>query len=91
MTCGGGTADPIEETSPSGSSSFTYDPALNRYRSVWETERSWRNTCRQLNLRLNDGVDRVAFFRFKKAPRQASRCLCRPSASSTRSMSSSEL
>jgi hypothetical protein len=29
---------------------------------VWKTERSWRNTCRQLNVRLKDGVDRVAFF-----------------------------
>jgi hypothetical protein len=61
----GGTADPIEETSPPGSSSFTYDPALNRYRFVWKTERSWRNTCRQLSVRLKDSVDRVAFFCFQ--------------------------
>jgi Tol biopolymer transport system component len=65
MTCSGGTSDPIEETGPPGSSSFTYDPVLNRYRFVWKTERSWRNTCRQLNVRLKDGVNHFALFSFK--------------------------
>jgi Tol biopolymer transport system component len=65
MTCAGVITDPRQETVPPGSSTLTYNPSLNQYQLNWKTESRWRNTCRRLNVRLKDGVDRVAFFSFK--------------------------
>ena len=44
---------------------FTYDPVLDRYKYNWKTERSWKSTCRQLIVRLRDGTEKRANFRFK--------------------------
>lgn len=65
MACGGGVSDPIEETGLPGSTSFSYDPVLDRSKYVWKTERSWRNTCRQLIVRLRDGTEKRVYFKFK--------------------------
>src|SRR6266540_3231667 len=48
-----------------GGSSLSYDAESDTYTYVWKTEKSWAGTCRQLIVRLNDGSERVAFFKFK--------------------------
>ncbi|HEX5874393.1 MAG TPA: immunoglobulin-like domain-containing protein [Pyrinomonadaceae bacterium] len=55
----------VEETETAGSSSLTYDPTTDRYKYVWKTEPSWKNTCRQLTVTLRDGTVHVASFKFK--------------------------
>ena len=57
--------DAIEETVTAGSSTLTYDPAKDQYQYVWKTSNAWGNSCRQLIIRLNDGTDHRANFRFK--------------------------
>ena len=61
----GATILPVEETVNAGSSSLTYDPTSDLYNYVWKTESSWKNTCRQLNVVLNDGSTHSALFKFK--------------------------
>lgn len=55
----------VEETETAGDSSLTYDPTTDRYKYVWKTESSWKNTCRQLTVTLRDGTVHVAIFKFK--------------------------
>jgi uncharacterized repeat protein (TIGR01451 family) len=61
----GATILPVEETVNAGSSSLTYDASSDRYHYVWKTESPWKNTCRQLNVVLNDGTTHSALFKFK--------------------------
>lgn len=49
-------------TSPSG---LQYDADSGQYVYVWKTQKSWAGTCRQFTLRLADGTDHVALFKFK--------------------------
>jgi hypothetical protein len=66
IACGGGDpVDPVEETLTAGSSGLTYDPTSDQYHYVWKTENSWKNTCRQLNVILNDGSTHSAKFKLK--------------------------
>jgi len=55
----------VEETETAGSSSLTYDASSDRYKYVWKTESSWKNTCRLLTLTLRDGTVHTAKFKFK--------------------------
>ncbi|HKU74705.1 MAG TPA: PxKF domain-containing protein, partial [Pyrinomonadaceae bacterium] len=55
----------VEETETAGSSSLTYDASSDRYKYTWKTEKSWKNTCRQLTLTLRDGTVHIANFKFK--------------------------
>ena len=55
----------IEQTVTAGESSLSYDAESDTYTYVWKTEDSWAGTCRLLIVRLNDGSERVAFFKFK--------------------------
>jgi hypothetical protein len=57
--------DAIEETVTSGNSGLQYDPTTNTYTYVWKTQKSWAGTCRQLIVRLTDGTEHVASFKFK--------------------------
>jgi hypothetical protein len=58
--------DGVEETSPAGSSTFTYDAATDRHQYVWKTDKAWAvGTCRQLVLTFIDGTTRHANFKFK--------------------------
>ncbi len=57
--------DDVEETLNAGGSSLNYDAASDQYNYVWKTESSWKNTCRQLVVKLNDGSLRTATFKFK--------------------------
>ena len=66
MACdGSATLDPIEETVTAGSSSLSYDPTIDQYTYVWKTDKAWASTCWQLIVRTNDGIDHIAYFRFK--------------------------
>jgi hypothetical protein len=60
-----GNASDIEETVTAGSSSLSYDAATDIYTYVWKTDKAWKGTCRQLIVRLNDGTDHIAHFKFK--------------------------
>ncbi len=57
--------DDVEETETAGGSSLSYDSATDRYKYVWKTESSWKNTCRQLTVTLRDGTVHIASFKFK--------------------------
>ncbi len=57
--------DDIEETVNPGGSSLTFDAASQRYSYTWKTEKSWKGTCRMLVVRLSDGTDHFAKFKFK--------------------------
>lgn len=61
----GAPLDSIEETATAGNSSLSYDPATDRYIYVWKTEKTWKGTCRQLIVKLNDGSTHVCNFQFK--------------------------
>jgi hypothetical protein len=55
----------IESTVTAGASSLVYDPSTGAYNYVWKTNSTWKNICRQLVVKLNDGSTHVASFRFK--------------------------
>jgi Tol biopolymer transport system component len=55
----------IEGTVNAGSSSLSYDAASGQYTYVWKTEKSWQGTCRMFVVRLKDGTERLAKFRFR--------------------------
>jgi len=55
----------IDETITAGGSSLSYDAAADRYTYVWKTNKAWKGTCRILALRLTDGSNHFAKFRFK--------------------------
>jgi hypothetical protein len=55
----------IEETFAAGGSSLSYDAAADVYGYVWKTDKAWKGTCRVLALRLKDGSDHFAKFRFR--------------------------
>ena len=64
IACNSAPQDAIEETLLVGSSSLSYDAASDTYTYVWKTSKSWAGTCRQLIIRLNDGTEHQANFRF---------------------------
>ena len=55
----------VEETVAAGASSLAYDAGADRYQYVWKTDPGWAGPCRQLVVRLNDGSEHVANFKFK--------------------------
>lgn len=55
----------IEETVTAGASSLSYDPATDTYTYVWKTDKAWADQCRRLTVRLTDGTDHIALFKFK--------------------------
>jgi hypothetical protein len=65
MQCDGNLIDVIEETVNAGSSSLSYDSATGRYTYVWKTDKSWANTCRQLQVKFTDDAVYTARFTFK--------------------------
>jgi len=58
-------SDVIEETVTAGSSGLSYDAANDQYKYVWATTKSWKGSCRQLIVKLNDGSEHKANFMFK--------------------------
>ena len=42
-----------------------YIGQTDSYLYLWQTKRSWANTCRQFSMDLTDGTTHMALFRFK--------------------------
>jgi Tol biopolymer transport system component len=57
--------DDIEQTVTAGGSSLAYDATNDQYRYVWKTDMVWAGSCHQLIVRLADGSDHRANFKFK--------------------------
>jgi hypothetical protein len=60
------TTDPgvdIIETVTAGGSSLSFGG--DQYTYVWKTNSSWAGTCRQLVVKLNDGTEHRANFKFR--------------------------
>ncbi len=55
----------VEEISASGNSSLSYSVNSDEYSYVWKTEKGWKGTCRILIVKLKDGEEYYARFRFK--------------------------
>ncbi len=53
----------LEGTETPGGSTLTYSP--DQYHYNWKTESSWAGTCRVLVVKLNDGSEHTALFKFK--------------------------
>jgi YVTN family beta-propeller protein len=62
---GGALIDDLELIDTPGASGLQYDSTSDTYTYAWKTEKSWKNSCRQLTVRLNDGSTRVLLFQFK--------------------------
>jgi len=54
-----------EATTTAGGSSLYYDAELDQYVYVWGTQKSWKGTCRRLDVFLKDGTHHYADFKFK--------------------------
>jgi hypothetical protein len=66
VACTGGLpVDDIEQTVTSGGSSLSYDPAASIYTYVWKTNSNWKGQCRTLIVKLSDGTEHLANFKFK--------------------------
>ena len=57
--------DAIEETVTAGNSSPHYDVSGDQYSYAWKTDMGWGGTCRELDVRLDDGSTHTAVFQFK--------------------------
>ncbi len=57
--------DEINETVTAGKSNLSYDATIDQYNYVWKTDKAWTGTCRQIILRLIDGTDYMANFKFR--------------------------
>ena len=57
--------DDIEQTVAAGGSSLSYDPATQTYTYVWKTNSGWKGQCRTLIVKLSDGTEHLANFKFK--------------------------
>ena len=56
--------DVIETTVAASSSGLQYDAASGQYSFVWKTTKG-ATGCRQVNIKLADGTDHIALFKFK--------------------------
>lgn len=67
IACPGNTApDDVEQTVTVGSSPLSYAASSDTYTFVWKTGKTWAGSCRQFELRLNDGTVHTALFQFRK-------------------------
>jgi hypothetical protein len=55
--------DPIETVS-AGASGLSYDAASDQYTYVWKTDKAWSGQTRELVLKLTDGSEHKANFKF---------------------------
>ena len=61
----GAQTDEVEQTVTASASGLSYDAASGQYRYIWKTDKAWAGTCRQLVLKLVDGTEHIANFKFK--------------------------
>lgn len=67
ITCpGGATPDAVEQTVAAETSSLSYSAGSDTYTFVWKTHKTWAGSCRQFELRLDDGTLHTALFDFRK-------------------------
>jgi hypothetical protein len=52
----------VTETVTAGASTLSYDATTDVYTYVWKTDRAWKDTCRLLLLRFDDGETYTARF-----------------------------
>ncbi|HUF96971.1 MAG TPA: PxKF domain-containing protein, partial [Ilumatobacter sp.] len=64
-SCGTGSTAAVEETSPPGANTLSFDASSQRYHYNWKTERSWAGQCRTLTFPLIDGTVVSAEFKFR--------------------------
>ena len=65
-TCGTAVGSrPLDATSPTTSTGFTYSGSTGVYTYSWKSEKSWSNTCRRLVLKLTDGTFHYVDVAFK--------------------------
>ena len=55
---------PLTSIESPGGSGLSYNPVSGQYNIGWKTERAWAGTCRQLVVRLVDGTEHYAIFKF---------------------------
>jgi Tol biopolymer transport system component len=55
----------VGEASTVSKSGLTYDAASGIYTYVWKTDKAWKGTCRELNVKLADGTNHPVKFQFK--------------------------
>jgi hypothetical protein len=56
---------PLTPIDTPGNSALSFDNFQNQYQINWKTAKSFAGQCRQLVVRLTDGVDHTALFRFQ--------------------------
>ena len=64
VPCPSGPTDKIERTVGGSTSSLSYDAKTQQYTYRWKTAKTWKNTCRELTLKLDDNSVHKALFRF---------------------------
>lgn len=61
-------ADAIEQTvattATADEGTLKYDSATDQYTYTWNTKEDWKGTCRELNIKLDDGSEHKALFKF---------------------------
>jgi len=63
--CGApGAIDATDPATP-GKKGLTYDKKKGVYTFTWQTNKTWKNTCRTFVVKLTDGTYHYAEFRFK--------------------------
>jgi hypothetical protein len=55
----------IEETVNAGGSTLSYNTTTDQYTYVWNTNKAWKGTCRMFVVKLADGTEHFAKFRFR--------------------------
>ena len=55
----------LQEIDTPGNSTLQYNASSDTYQYNWKTEKSWAGTCRVLVVKLADGTEHVAYFKFK--------------------------
>jgi hypothetical protein len=65
IPCPSQTGTPADETVAGSGPLLIYNGFTDRYIYVWKTSSAWKNSCRELTLRLNDGSELKAIFRFR--------------------------
>jgi YVTN family beta-propeller protein/VCBS repeat-containing protein len=62
---GSAPVDDIATTTAASAAGLQYEAGSDTYTYVWKTDKSWKSTCRQLTVRLDDGSTRILLFQFK--------------------------
>ena len=65
IACDGSSSRSAESlTGTVGRSALRHDAATGAYAYLWKTEKQWEGSCREFFIRLTDGTEATALFRF---------------------------